>query len=146
MQFPEPNQSRFSSQPLATPRLSETTTPAALGSTLTSTSARAAPSRGLASSSIYWRSPESVARFGLFLVIVHHTLTCPIVTETRSDVQAPEERNYHVFYYMLMGMPAEQKKILSLGTAAEYKYLTMVQRAGLTVNPSLVEYEGFSPV
>lgn len=41
-------------------------------------------------------------------------------------VQAPEERNYHIFYYMLMGMPAEKKKILSLGNAADYNYLTMV--------------------
>lgn len=41
-------------------------------------------------------------------------------------MQAPEERNYHIFYYMLMGMPAEQKKSLSLGNAAEYNYLTMV--------------------
>lgn len=41
--------------------------------------------------------------------------------------QAPEERNYHIFYYMLMGMSPDQKKILSLGTAAEYKYLTMVR-------------------
>lgn len=41
-------------------------------------------------------------------------------------VQAPEERNYHIFYYMLMGLPADQKKILSLGSAAEYNYLTMV--------------------
>lgn len=43
-------------------------------------------------------------------------------------VQAPEERNYHIFYYMLMGMSAEQKKILSLGSAAEYYYLTMVPK------------------
>lgn len=41
-------------------------------------------------------------------------------------VQAQEERNYHIFYYMLMGMQAEQKKILSLGNAVEYNYLTMV--------------------
>ena len=40
--------------------------------------------------------------------------------------QAPEERNYHIFYCMLLGMSAEQKKILSLGSAAEYNYLTMV--------------------
>lgn len=100
-------------------------------------------------SSTYWRSPEFVARFGLFLVILHHTSTYRRVTEMHSDVQAPEERNYHIFYYMLMGMPAEQKKILSLGTAAEYKYLTMVRHAGLTVNSELCTttlYEGFSPV
>lgn len=79
-------------------------------------------------------------------MILHHTSTYLIVTEMCSDAQAPEERNYHVFYYMLMGMPADQKKTLSLGTAAEYKYLTMVRHAGLTVNSSLVECEGFSPV
>lgn len=44
----------------------------------------------------------------------------------RINVQAPDERNYHIFYYMLMGMSAEKKKVLSLGNAAEYKYLTMV--------------------
>uniref|UniRef100_A0AAQ5YI30 Uncharacterized protein n=1 Tax=Amphiprion ocellaris TaxID=80972 RepID=A0AAQ5YI30_AMPOC len=48
-----------------------------------------------------------------------------LLEKSRVCRQAPEERNYHVFYYMLMGMPAEQKKILSLGSAAEYKYLTM---------------------
>lgn len=41
-------------------------------------------------------------------------------------VQAPEERNYHIFYYMLEGMPAEKKKTLSLGRASDYNYLTMV--------------------
>lgn len=43
-------------------------------------------------------------------------------------VQAPEERNYHIFYYMLEGMPAEKKKTLSLGRASDYNYLTMVPR------------------
>ena len=41
-------------------------------------------------------------------------------------MQAPEERNYHIFYYMLVGMPLEKKKILSLGNATDYSYLTMV--------------------
>uniref|UniRef100_A0A3Q1FFD4 Unconventional myosin-VIIb-like n=1 Tax=Acanthochromis polyacanthus TaxID=80966 RepID=A0A3Q1FFD4_9TELE len=48
-----------------------------------------------------------------------------LLEKSRVCRQAPEERNYHIFYYMLMGMPADQKKILSLGSAAEYKYLTM---------------------
>ena len=51
-----------------------------------------------------------------------------VVTKMLLYVQAPEERNYHIFYYMLMGMSAEQKKILSLGSAAEYYYLTMVSK------------------
>lgn len=50
-----------------------------------------------------------------------------VVKNVLLGVQAPEERNYHVFYYMLMGMAPEQKKILSLGSAAEYNYLTMVR-------------------
>lgn len=41
-------------------------------------------------------------------------------------VQGPEERNYHIFYYMLAGMPAEKKKSISLGKASDYNYLTMV--------------------
>lgn len=43
--------------------------------------------------------------------------------------QAPEERNYHIFYCMLMGMSAEEKKLLGLGTPSEYHYLTMVRPA-----------------
>ncbi|KAM7410516.1 hypothetical protein PAMA_001789 [Pampus argenteus] len=48
-----------------------------------------------------------------------------LLEKSRVCRQAPEERNYHIFYYMLMGLPADQKKILSLGNAAEYNYLTM---------------------
>lgn len=51
---------------------------------------------------------------------------CVVVTGLYFHMQAPEERNYHIFYYMLMGMSPEQKKTLSLGNAAQYKYLTMV--------------------
>lgn len=43
-----------------------------------------------------------------------------------SPSQAPEERNYHIFYCMLMGMSAEDKQLLSLGTPSKYHYLTMV--------------------
>ncbi|XP_062337712.1 unconventional myosin-VIIb [Osmerus eperlanus] len=38
--------------------------------------------------------------------------------------QASEERNYHVFYCMLAGMSAEQKKMLSLGDATDFNFLT----------------------
>lgn len=41
-------------------------------------------------------------------------------------VQAPEERNYHIFYYMVAGMPDEKKKSLSLGKASDYNCLTSV--------------------
>ncbi|XP_028930002.1 unconventional myosin-VIIb [Ornithorhynchus anatinus] len=48
-----------------------------------------------------------------------------LLEKSRVCRQAPEERNYHIFYCMLMGMNAEQKKMLNLGTASEYHYLTM---------------------
>uniref|UniRef100_A0A8C4S7H9 Myosin VIIB n=1 Tax=Erpetoichthys calabaricus TaxID=27687 RepID=A0A8C4S7H9_ERPCA len=48
-----------------------------------------------------------------------------LLEKSRVCRQASEERNYHIFYCMLMGMNAEEKKILSLRTAAEYNFLTM---------------------
>lgn len=47
----------------------------------------------------------------------------------RPPSQAPEERNYHIFYCMLLGMSAEEKQLLGLGTPSEYRYLTMVRPA-----------------
>ncbi|XP_031507017.1 unconventional myosin-VIIb isoform X1 [Papio anubis] len=48
-----------------------------------------------------------------------------LLEKSRVCRQAPEERNYHIFYCMLMGMSAEDKQLLSLGTPSEYHYLTM---------------------
>ncbi|XP_068919472.1 unconventional myosin-VIIb, partial [Petaurus breviceps papuanus] len=48
-----------------------------------------------------------------------------LLEKSRVCRQALEERNYHIFYCMLMGMNEEKKKLLSLGTVSEYNYLTM---------------------
>uniref|UniRef100_A0A3Q2QHE4 Myosin VIIB n=1 Tax=Fundulus heteroclitus TaxID=8078 RepID=A0A3Q2QHE4_FUNHE len=66
-----------------------------------------------------------------------------LLEKSRVCRQAPEERNYHIFYYMLMGMSPDQKKILSLGTAAEYKYLTMGNCTSCEGRDDVKEYAHF---
>ncbi|RXN19441.1 unconventional myosin-VIIb [Labeo rohita] len=56
---------------------------------------------------------------------------------------ASHERNYHIFYCMLMGMSSDQKKILSLGSAAEYSYLTMGQCTTCEGRDDIKEYASF---
>ncbi|CAI9153361.1 unnamed protein product [Rangifer tarandus platyrhynchus] len=48
-----------------------------------------------------------------------------LLEKSRVCRQAPDERNYHVFYCMLEGMNEEQKKKLGLGRATDYNYLAM---------------------
>ncbi|KAM3850264.1 unconventional myosin-VIIb [Diretmus argenteus] len=66
-----------------------------------------------------------------------------LLEKSRVCRQAPEERNYHIFYYMLMGMSAEQKKILSLGNAAQYNYLTMGDCTSCEGRDDIKEYAHF---
>ncbi|XP_029380560.1 unconventional myosin-VIIb-like, partial [Echeneis naucrates] len=47
-----------------------------------------------------------------------------LLEKSRVCHQASEERNYHIFYCMLAGVTAEEKKTLQLGDAEEYKFLT----------------------
>uniref|UniRef100_H0XC39 Unconventional myosin-VIIb n=1 Tax=Otolemur garnettii TaxID=30611 RepID=H0XC39_OTOGA len=48
-----------------------------------------------------------------------------LLEKSRVCRQAPEERNYHIFYSMLLGMRAQDKELLCLGMPSEYHYLTM---------------------
>ncbi|KAM6921827.1 unconventional myosin-VIIb [Xenentodon cancila] len=66
-----------------------------------------------------------------------------LLEKSRVIRQAPEERNYHVFYYMLVGMSAEQKKTLSLGTAADFKYLIMGNCTSCEGRDDMMEYAHF---
>ncbi|XP_054838494.1 unconventional myosin-VIIb [Eublepharis macularius] len=76
---------------------------------------------------------DNSSRFGKYLdihfsqngVIEGARIEQFLLEKSRVCRQAPNERNYHIFYCMLMGMNIEQKKMLNLGTAAEYTYLTM---------------------
>ncbi|KAM4695270.1 unconventional myosin-VIIb [Discoglossus pictus] len=48
-----------------------------------------------------------------------------LLEKSRVCRQSSGERNYHIFYCMLMGISQEQKKQLNLGSPSEYNYLTM---------------------
>ncbi|XP_069748201.1 myosin VIIAa isoform X2 [Narcine bancroftii] len=48
-----------------------------------------------------------------------------LLEKSRVCRQADGERNYHIFYCMLMGMSPDQKKKLGLGRPTDYTYLTM---------------------
>ncbi|XP_060754217.1 unconventional myosin-VIIa [Neoarius graeffei] len=47
-----------------------------------------------------------------------------LLEKSRVCHQAPLERNYHIFYCLLSGMPKEQKNALSLSDATQFNYLT----------------------
>jgi len=49
-----------------------------------------------------------------------------LLEKSRIVAQSTDERNYHIFYCMLAGLSAEDKKKLDLQDASHYKYLTGV--------------------
>ncbi|XP_042284103.1 unconventional myosin-VIIb-like [Thunnus maccoyii] len=75
---------------------------------------------------------DNSSRFGKYLeiffnkdgVIEGARVEQYLLEKSRVCHQAPEERNYHMFYCMLAGITAEEKKTLSLKDAKEYKFLT----------------------
>lgn len=94
---------------------------------------------------------DNSSRFGKY-VEIHFTKSGAIegarieqylLEKSRVCRQASQERNYHIFYCMLMGMPPDKKKILSLGNAAEYNYLTMGQCTTCEGRDDIKEYASF---
>uniref|UniRef100_A0A8D2CX76 Myosin VIIA n=1 Tax=Sciurus vulgaris TaxID=55149 RepID=A0A8D2CX76_SCIVU len=76
---------------------------------------------------------DNSSRFGKYIDIHFNTrgaiegakIEQYLLEKSRVCRQAPDERNYHVFYCMLAGMSPEQKRKLGLGQATDYNYLAM---------------------
>ncbi|CAL4069628.1 unnamed protein product, partial [Meganyctiphanes norvegica] len=73
---------------------------------------------------------DNSSRFGKYLevffkegIITGAKITEYLLEKSRIVTQAPEERNYHVFYEMLNGLPEERKAKYGLTTAEKYFYL-----------------------
>lgn len=54
-----------------------------------------------------------------------------LLEKSRIVSQAPDERNYHIFYCMLAGMSREERQKLSLHDATNYYYLTQVPSSAI---------------
>jgi hypothetical protein len=59
-------------------------------------------------------------------VIIGAKITEYLLEKSRIVTQAPDERNYHVFYEMLQGLASEAKEKYGLLTADKYFYLNQV--------------------
>merc|ERR1711971_1478971 len=73
---------------------------------------------------------DNSSRFGKYLeVFFKEGLICGakiteyLLEKSRIVTHAPEERNYHVFYELLAGLPEEQKQKYGLMSAEKYFYL-----------------------
>ena len=73
---------------------------------------------------------NSTSRFGKYLQIIFKDgvisgakLTDYLLEKSRIVTQISEERNYHIFYELLEGLPKEQKDKYGLMSADKYFYL-----------------------
>lgn len=79
----------------------------------------------------FWESVSNIGMSPLhFRGPKHNLWHCahvkPVENKWFSPLQAQEERNYHIFYCMLAGITAEERKSLHLKNAQDYIFLTKV--------------------
>lgn len=61
-----------------------------------------------------------------WIIIVSAVVQNYLLEKSRICTQGRNERNYHVFYYLLSGASESEKKILHLQKAQDYNYLNKV--------------------
>ena len=57
-------------------------------------------------------------------IVFNTSLKQYLLEKSRLVWQSEQERNYHVFYYMLAGMSSEEKARLGLTKPSDYQYLS----------------------
>ena len=75
-----------------------------------------------------WIQPETCSLFvpGPSGVIVGAKTTEYLLEKSRIVGQAKGERNYHVFYQLLQGLPPEERDAYGLTKVEDYQYLNQV--------------------
>lgn len=92
---------------------------------------------------------DNSSRFGKYLEILFDTNTSIIGARVRTYLlersrlvfQPANERNYHIFYQMLAGMPEELKAALGLTSAEDFKY---TKQGGAVTIPGVDDGKDFS--
>lgn len=76
---------------------------------------------------------DNSSRFGKFIEVQFNAagyisgaiISVYLLEKSRVVNLAKGERNFHVFYQLIAGMPDKWKKALQLGAATEYRYIAM---------------------
>ena len=89
---------------------------------------------------------DNSSRFGKYLQIIFKDgvisgakLTDYLLEKSRIVTQISDERNYHIFYELLEGLPKEQKEKYGLMSADKYFYLNQ----GKSIIPNNYELKDF---
>lgn len=73
----------------------------------------------------------------IYLVHMHTYVSFDLMVCFAVCPQAKSERNYHIFYEMLAGLPPNEKRSLYLQEAETYYYLNQVLAANCKLHHSL---------
>ena len=58
-----------------------------------------------------------------FLAVTGAKISEYLLEKSRVVAQGPQERNFHVFYYMLVGLSSDRKRELKLSDSKPFKYV-----------------------
>lgn len=75
----------------------------------------------------------------IYLVYIHTYVSFDLIIWLRVCPQAKSERNYHIFYEMLAGLPPNEKRSLYLQEAETYYYLNQVFTANCRLHNLLTD-------